>query len=100
VKTIYPNNPFLKQNFALLGNVYFSKGMSIGGKDPKAAISWMEKAVEVDPGNAEYWYNIGGASYTVGDFEKARMAWSKTLQLKPDHAQAKQGMAALPSPAM
>ena len=95
-KQIYPNNPFLKRNLELLGATYYNKGMSIGGKDPVAAIKWLEKAVSVDPGNAEYWYNIGGASFTIKDYVKARNAWSRTLQLKPDHLQAQQGMTALP----
>lgn len=95
-KEIYPNNPFVKRNMDLLGATYFNEGMSIGGKDVAAAIKLMEKAVSIDSTNAEYWYNIGGASFTVKDYAKARTAWTKTLQLKPDHVQAQQGMAALP----
>lgn len=95
-KNIYPNNPFIKRNMDLLAATYFNDGMSIGGKDPVMAIKLMEKAVSIDSTNAEYWYNIGGASFTIKDFKKARIAWTKTLLLKPDHAQAKQGMAALP----
>lgn len=97
VKQIYPNNPFLKRNFELLGATYFNQGMSIGAKSPVEAIHWLEKAVDVDPGNIDYWYNIGGAAFTVKDYEKARRAWTKTLELKPDHTQAQQGMAALPA---
>ncbi|HEY0030356.1 MAG TPA: tetratricopeptide repeat protein [Bacteroidia bacterium] len=97
VKQLYPNNPFLKRNFELLGATYYNEGMSIGGKNPQEAIKWLEKAVEVDPGNVEYWYNIGGASFTIKDYAKARNAWTKALQLKPDHLQAQEGMAALPA---
>lgn len=95
-KEIYPNNPFLKRNFELLGATYYNKGMSIGGTDPVEAIKWLEKAASIDSTNIEYWYNLGGASYTIKDYVKARHAWTKTLQLKPDHLQAQQGMAALP----
>ncbi len=95
-KQIYPNNPFLKRNFELLGATYFNKGMTIGGKDPVTAIKWLEKAATIDSLNTEYWYNIGGASFTIKDYEKARKAWTRTLQIKPDHIQAQQGMAALP----
>lgn len=94
-KEIYPNNPFVKRNMDLLGATYFNEGMSIGGKNAAEAIKLMEKAVSIDSTNAEYWYNIGGASFTIKDFSKARSAWTRTLQLKPDHEQAKQGMAAL-----
>lgn len=93
---IFPNNPFLKRNFALLGATYFSEAMKIGSKQPQEAINFLKKAIEVDPTNVEYWYNLGGACYTAKDFEMAKTAWTKTLELDPNHAQAKQGMAALP----
>ena len=95
-KEIYPNNPFIKRNFELLGATYFNEGMTIGSKNIPEAITWLEKAVDIDSANVEYWYNLGGASFTNKDYEKARMAWAKTLKLKPDHVQAQQGMAALP----
>lgn len=95
-KEIYPSNPFVKRNLELLGATYFNEGMSIGSKNITEAIRWMEKAVSIDSTNSEYWYNIGGASFTVKDYDKARHAWTKTLQLKPDHLQAQEGMKALP----
>ncbi|MBL7888755.1 MAG: tetratricopeptide repeat protein [Bacteroidia bacterium] len=93
---IYPNNPFLKRNFGVLATTYFNDAMKIGAKDVSKAISGLEKACELDPGNVEYWYNLGGASFTIKDYEKARNAWTRTLQLKPDHLQAQQGMSAIP----
>lgn len=93
---IYPNNPFLKRNFGVLATTYFNDAMKIGSKDVSKAIKGLEKACELDPGNVEYWYNLGGASFTIKDYEKAKQAWTRTLQLKPDHLQAQQGMGALP----
>ncbi len=93
---IYPNNPFLKRNFGVLATTYFNDAMKIGSKDVSKAITGLEKACELDPGNVEYWYNLGGASFTIKDYEKARNAWTRTLQLKPDHLQAQQGMSAIP----
>ncbi len=95
-KAIYPRNPFIKRNFELLAATYFNEGMTIGGKDVPQAIILLEKAVSIDSTNADYWYNLGGACFTNKDFGKARTAWSKTLQLKPDYVQAQQGIAALP----
>lgn len=95
-KEIYPNNPFIKRNMELLGVTYFNEGMTIGAKDIPGAIKWLEKAISIDSTNVEYWYNLGGACFTNKEFGKARNAWTKTLQLKPDHVQAQQGMAALP----
>ncbi len=96
-KEIYPSNPFIKRNLDLLGATYFNEGMTIGSKNIPEAITWLEKAVEIDSTNVEYWYNLGGACFTNKDFAKARNAWGQTLKLKPDHAQAQQGMAALPA---
>ncbi len=95
-KSIYPHNPFLKRNFELLGTTYYNEGMKIGNKNPKEAIRLLEKAIAIDSLNADYWYNLGGANFTVKDYEKARYAWMKTLQLKPDFSEAQQGMNALP----
>ena len=96
-REIYPSNPFIKRNLELLGSTYFNEGMTLGAKDIPAAIVWLEKAVSVDSTNVEYWYNLGGACFTNKDFGKARIAWTKTLILKPDHAQAQQGVSALPA---
>jgi tetratricopeptide (TPR) repeat protein len=95
-KKIYPNNPLLKTNLKLLGTVYFNDAMTIGPKQPLEALKLLEKATEVDPNNADYWYNLGGVNYTIRDYEKARTAWTKSLLLDPNNQQAKQGMAALP----
>ncbi len=96
VAEIYPNNPFLKRNYTVLAGIYYNKGMEKGGKAPMEAIKFLEEAVRMDQGNAEYWYNLGGAYYTVKDFEKARNAWNTTLQLNPNKVEAQQGLAALP----
>ncbi|MES2138585.1 MAG: tetratricopeptide repeat protein [Bacteroidota bacterium] len=95
-KKIYPNNPFLKNNLKLMGSVYFNDAMNMGSKHPHEALKLLEKALEVDPNNADYWYNLGGVSYTIGDFEKAREAWTNALILDPENTEAKQGMSALP----
>lgn len=95
-KRIYPNNPFLKRNLELMGTIYFNDAMKMGRERPHEALKLIEKAVEADPDNAEYWYNLGGVNFTIGNFEKARTAWEKTLKLNPDKEEAKRGMAAIP----
>jgi protein O-mannosyl-transferase len=94
-KQIFPNNPYLKRNYPLLGNAYMNEALRVGGKDIGKAILLLEKAVAADPSNPELWYNLGGASYTASDFKRAREAWTQTLLLKPDHTQAQQGLAAI-----
>lgn len=95
--SIYPNNPYLKTNYHLLGLVYYDKAMRMGSKNPADAIKLLWKAIEIDSSNADLWYNLGGASFTIKDFATARIAWTKTLQIKPDYKEAQQGMSALPS---
>lgn len=95
-KRIYPNNPFLKRNIKLMATIYYNDAMKIGREQPQEARKLIEKATTLDPDNADYWYNLGGVSYTIGDFSIAKEAWEKTLKLNPNHQDAKRGMAALP----
>jgi Flp pilus assembly protein TadD len=55
----------------------------------------IEKAIEMDPTNARYWYDLGGANYMTGNYEKARSSWTKALELKPGYPEAIKGMQAL-----
>jgi tetratricopeptide (TPR) repeat protein len=94
-KSIFPNNPYLKRNFPLLGTAYLNEALKIGGKDPQKAIDLLEKSVVCDPANPDLWYNLGGACFTVKNYKRAKEAWDQTLLLKPDYAQAKQGLQAI-----
>jgi hypothetical protein len=100
----FPSNPYLKKYYTLLSNVYMNQAMLLGrqNKVPEALME-LESAARIEeknPGadNPEVWYNLGGAYFSVQQFEKARVAWTKCLTVKPDHADAQRGMAALPPP--
>ncbi len=95
VNELYPSNPFLKRNYAVLASVYYNRGMEKGGKEPLEAIKFLEQAVQLDPENADYWYNLGGAYYTINDYQKARNAWNNSLQLNPNKEDAKKGLDAI-----
>lgn len=101
-KELYPNNPFLKTNFNALATLYYNKAVKIGQKKPVdvanllESIKYLEKAIEVAPNNAAYWYDLGGVSYMINDRVKARTCWEKSLQLDPTNEKAKKGLAALP----
>ncbi|MFI5135674.1 MAG: tetratricopeptide repeat protein [Chitinophagales bacterium] len=96
-RAIDPNDPNLKGYDDYLYQIYFTKGMLAGKvKNYNAAISLLEKAVNYEPTNADGWYNLGGAYFTVNNFEKAKECWEKTLQINPNYSQAKQGLTALP----
>jgi tetratricopeptide (TPR) repeat protein len=94
-KSIYPNNPFLESVYPMLGTAYYNEAMTIGRDHPQEAMKLIEKAIEMDSTNARYWYDLGGANYMSGNYEKARSSWTKALELKPGYPEAIKGMQAL-----
>jgi tetratricopeptide (TPR) repeat protein len=96
VYSLYPSNPILKKNYLVLAPIYFNKGMILGRTDYNLSVKYLDTAVIMDPQNADYWYNLGGAAYMVRDYEKARNAWTNSLFLNPNNELAKRGMSALP----
>ena len=96
-KQLYPDHPNLKLYYPLLGKQYLNHAMLFGNKgQAREAIVDLKKGLFADNTNPDLWYNIGGAYFTVKQYDSARYAWNVTLQMKPDYAQAKQGLAALP----
>ena len=81
---IYPSHPNKKVYYDLLANTYYSKGYNLGGQQ-----KWVEgkayllKAVEINPENAKYWYDLGGFCFNSQDYVKAKEAWTKAYQLDP-----------------
>jgi Flp pilus assembly protein TadD len=57
------------------------------------AIHWLEKAVALDPGNADAWYSLGRADYTQSRFTAAESAFRKTLELSPKSIKAVENLA-------
>jgi len=96
-RAIDPNDPNLKGYDHYLYEVYFTKGMQAGKvKNYDDAISNLEKAVNYEPTNADGWYNLGGAYFTVNNYQKAKECWEKTLQINPNYSDAQHGLSALP----
>lgn len=101
-RTIYPNNPFLITNYRALATIYYNKAVTLGSKKPiqvpdiLEAIKLLEKVVDMEPNNSAYWYDLGGLSYMVQDFAKARKAWEQAILIDPNNQKAKNGLAALP----
>lgn len=96
VRANYPNYPTLKTLYTLLGSYYMNIGWNKYGQYGKypEAIAEFRKGISVDSTNAELWYNLGGALFSNKQYKDAIDAWQHTLQLKPDHKQAMQGMGA------
>ena len=51
----------------------------------KKAIKKLKKAVKEEPGNADAWNLLGFASRKKGDLEKSASAYTKALEIEPDH---------------
>lgn len=97
---LYPNHPKLKIYQPLLAKSYLLKAKDLGAGNPLMAIREMQKGISEDSTNAELWYNLGGAYFSVHRYDSAKYAWIKTLRLNPgaDIANsAKNGLNALNS---
>jgi protein O-mannosyl-transferase len=81
---LYPNHPKVKFYQPLLAKSFLNKARAVGANDPKIAIREMRKGISEDSTIAEIWYNLGGAYFSIHQYDSARYAWITTLQLKPD----------------
>lgn len=52
--------------------------------DPKQAITLSRQALDLQPTWAEGWFNIGAASYQLGQYAEAREAFEKARELAPE----------------
>lgn len=81
---MYPSHPSKNLYFNLLAEQMYIKGYNLGGnKAWKEGQMWLQKAVEINPNNARWWYDLGGFAYNAQDFATAKMAWAKAYQLNP-----------------
>lgn len=79
-----------------LGETYYQQGMQAANKNELAkCIIYLQKAVKYTPGNANAWYNLGGAFYTTGQLDQAKLCWQQTLKLNPGQQDAANGLKAL-----
>ena len=81
---IYPSHPQKELYYNLLADTYYTQGYNFGAKQQWAeGKSYLQKAVECNPNNAKYWYDLGGFSYNSQDYVTAKKAWTKAFQLNP-----------------
>jgi len=85
-------NPDSAEACALLGHALF------GRKKPREALRWAERAVALDPGNADAYVIIGGVKQAANDTEAARAAYKKYLELAPNGQYAADLRAIVDSP--
>ncbi|MBS1586895.1 MAG: tetratricopeptide repeat protein [Bacteroidetes bacterium] len=97
LKMLFPHYPTIPQLNALIGNYYLGVGWNQYGKQGKynEAIAEFRKGLEADPTNADLWYNIGGAAFSMNLYDSAYNCWSRALQYNPKHEGAQRGFAAV-----
>lgn len=100
VKKIRPINPTWKMTAVAehaIANAYIYDAWEKYGKKGKykQAIAMYREATKIDTENAEAWYNLGGACYTIKDYKTAETAFREAIRLKPDHEEAAQGLEAV-----
>jgi tetratricopeptide (TPR) repeat protein len=57
------------------------------------AIEHLQKALQINPGDAEAHDNLGGALFQKGNVDEAMAHYQKAIQLKPDYAEAHYNLA-------
>ena len=53
------------------------------------AVPLMLQAIDLEPDNAGYHYNLGLAYFENGDLQKAIASWDRVVALDPDNQSAK-----------
>ncbi len=81
---LYPNHPKVLFYRPLLAKSFLNKARVVGANDPRIGIIEIKKGLSEDSTNAELWYNLGGAYFSIQRYDSAQYAWLRTLQLKPD----------------
>ncbi len=75
---------------------FMNQGLKAGTyKDYSSSIRYFYRALKYNKKNADVWYNLGGAYYTIGRYDSAAISWQQCLKLKPGYTKAKQGLQAL-----
>ncbi|MGZ3864553.1 MAG: tetratricopeptide repeat protein [Bacteroidia bacterium] len=95
---LYPSEPHLTQYFSALGSVYVQQAFA-DARENKLGNSqyWFQRATKICPNDSQLWYNLGGVSYTLKDYAKAKEAFTRCLQIDPNNQQAKNGLAGCPA---
>jgi len=91
-----PGNSKYSDYDAILGTLFLKRGLKKAvNNDMAGCILDLEQAVKYAPGNAEAWYNYGGALFSTGKADQAKAAFMKVLELDPSHQQAQLGLQSL-----
>ena len=99
VRQIYPAHPNLPVYYSLLGQIFTYTGNKFAkqGNVPKA-IHEFETGIQCAPQNPDLWVNLGGTFFNLNQYDSARNAWSKALQINPNYPNLANYLAMLPKP--
>ncbi len=93
---LYPNNPYLRNYYTVFYNDLLNRGYQKAQRGQlDSAIYELRKTIIIDKLNPEGFYNLGGAYYQNKQYDKAKFYWEQCIKIKPDHAQAKAGLATI-----
>src|SRR5205085_9022780 len=96
VKEINPDYNQIPNNNKVLGYWFLHTGIDYGAKrDFNSSINFLTKALRYDSLNADLFYNLGGAYFTIHKPDSAEYFFRKTLEVSPNHPNAVAGLRAL-----
>ncbi|MBP6455590.1 MAG: glycosyltransferase family 39 protein [Chitinophagaceae bacterium] len=81
---LYPSLPSKPLYYSSLASSLHQKGREYGQKKEwQQGLVYLEKAVQFDSTNAGIWYDLGGFSFSIQNYNRAKQAWDKAYQLNP-----------------
>lgn len=89
-KQYLPQSP----HFPKLGRYFYELGMTTASTNINQAIQYLHMAAQLD-GKSEYWSNLGGAYFTIQQYDNAMRCWETALKINPNDPEALKGKAAL-----
>jgi protein O-mannosyl-transferase len=98
-KRIYSGEPHLPGYYSLLGQIFTYTGNQLAkhGKYLQS-VHEFESGIQCAPLNPDLWVNLGGTFFNTHQYDSARYAWLKALQINPNYPNLNQYLGMLPKP--
>lgn len=94
---IYPNNPYLRNYYGAFSAELKNRAAVAFNRGRMDSVAMAYNVLTlIEPGNAETYYNLGGAYFNQQKYALAKTKWEKALQLKPDYSEVKKVLNMLP----